>query len=299
MAPFADEVFDLANAGQPVPFGAAWLAALCYSFQIYFDFSGYCDMALGLARMFGIKLPINFNSPYQALNIVDFWRRWHITLSTFLRDYLYIPLGGSRKGKVRQYLALMLTMLLGGLWHGASWTFVFWGVLHGTYLCINHGWSGLSQYFNFHLYIPRFATRFLSRTSTLLAVLIAWVFFRADTFSSAAIMLKGMFGLTAYHNNKLWSSLLESNHELWYQCSVLAFVVLYLPNSIQFMKKYQPVLKLHKSSAKQDAIRAFFFRILVWRPSASWSISMGTLMSFGLFFLYRSNNLTEFIYFNF
>src|SRR5258708_6218815 len=121
-------------------FDQAWIGALAYTFQLYFDFSGYSDMAIGISLMFGIFLPLNFNSPYQATSIIDFWRRWHMTLSQFLRDYLYIPLGGNRHGRILRYVNLMITMVLGGLWHGAAWTFVAWGALHGAYLCINHAW---------------------------------------------------------------------------------------------------------------------------------------------------------------
>src|SRR3546814_7968914 len=117
--------------------------ALAYTFQLYFGFSGYSDMAIGASYMFGIRLPLNFHSPYKATSIVEFWRRWHITLSRFLRDYLYIPLGGSRRGPLRRYVNLMLTMLLGGLWHGAGWTFIVWGALHGAYLVVNHLWVWL------------------------------------------------------------------------------------------------------------------------------------------------------------
>ena len=132
-------------------FDQAWIGALAYTFQLYFDFSGYSDMAIGISLMFGIFLPLNFNSPYKATSIIDFWRRWHMTLSQFLRDYLYIPLGGNRRGPVLRYVNLMITMLLGGLWHGAAWTFVVWGALHGAYLCINHAWNN---------YGPKVAPRF-------------------------------------------------------------------------------------------------------------------------------------------
>src|SRR4029078_9582961 len=145
IAPIANQVFHLANIGVTPTFWEAWTGAFIYSFQLYFDFSGYSDMAIGLACLFGISLPINFNSPYKATNIIDFWRRWHITLSRFLRDYLYIPLGGHRLGSGRRYANLVITMLLGGLWHGASWTFVVWGGLHGVYLMINHGWRHLRE----------------------------------------------------------------------------------------------------------------------------------------------------------
>jgi len=175
----------------PVPpsFDQAWIGALAYTFQLYFDFSGYSDMAIGLSLMFGIFLPINFNSPYQATSIVDFWRRWHMTLSRFLRDYLYIPLGGNRHGRVLRYTNLLLTMLLGGLWHGAAWTFVVWGALHGLYLCINHAWN----YFGPSL--PRRAApfgQFAGRALTFGAVVIAWVFFRADSVPSALSIVSQM-----------------------------------------------------------------------------------------------------------
>ena len=132
LAPYADRIFHAVDRGFHPDFVYAWTSVLAYAFQLYFDFSGYCDMAIGISWLFGIALPVNFNSPYKAVNIVDFWRRWHITLSSFLRDYLYFPLGGNRKGKALRYRNLMLTMLLGGLWHGASWTFVLWGGLHGV-----------------------------------------------------------------------------------------------------------------------------------------------------------------------
>jgi hypothetical protein len=140
LAQFVSPVFAHLDAGGGVTAPWAWLATLAYSLQIYFDFSGYSDMAVGLALLFGIRLPVNFRSPYQALSIVEFWRRWHITLSRFLRDYLYIPLGGNRLGEQRRYINLMVTMLLGGLWHGAGWNFLVWGGLHGACLSINHLW---------------------------------------------------------------------------------------------------------------------------------------------------------------
>ena len=170
-------------------FDQAWIGALAYTFQLYFDFSGYSDMAIGISLMFGIFLPLNFNSPYKATSIIDFWRRWHMTLSQFLRDYLYIPLGGNRHGRVLRYVNLMVTMALGGLWHGAAWTFVVWGALHGLYLCINHAWNN---------YGPGIAPRFERAADiaalllTFLSVVVAWVFFRADSLSSALYVLSRM-----------------------------------------------------------------------------------------------------------
>src|SRR6202049_52948 len=142
LAQFVSPVFAHLDAGGGVTTSWAWLATLAYTLQIYFDFSGYSEMAIGLALLFGIRLPVNFRSPYQATSIIEFWRRWHITLSRFLRDYLYIPLGGNRLGEQRRYLNLLLTMLLGGLWHGAGWNYLIWGGLHGIYLCTNHLWRG-------------------------------------------------------------------------------------------------------------------------------------------------------------
>ncbi len=170
-------------------FDQAWIGALAYTFQLYFDFSGYSDMAIGISLMFGIFLPLNFNSPYKATSIVDFWRRWHMTLSQFLRDYLYISLGGNRHGRFLRYANLMITMVLGGLWHGAAWTFVVWGALHGVYLCVNHAWIN---------YGPTVAPRFARAANagsfvlTFLSVVVAWVFFRGDSISSATFVLSRM-----------------------------------------------------------------------------------------------------------
>jgi alginate O-acetyltransferase complex protein AlgI len=161
----------------------AWLCVLGYTYQIYFDFSGYSDMAVGLGTMFGVRLPQNFNSPYKAVDISDFWRRWHMSLSSCLRDYVYIPLGGSRKGEWRTYRNLMITMLLGGLWHGASRTFVLWGGYHGALLSLNR--LGGDAWQRVHVSVRRAVTFF--------AVVIGWVFFRAGYFHMAAVLLRHMF----------------------------------------------------------------------------------------------------------
>lgn len=161
----------------------AWVTSLSYTFQLYFDFSGYTDMAIGAALLFNIKLPINFNSPYKAADIQDFWRRWHITLSRFLRDYIYIPLGGNRVSEFRIYNNLMITFIVGGLWHGAGWTFIFWGFLHGAALVIHRAWSKLNYKLN--TIVAWFVTfNFIN---------IAWIFFRAKEWDDAIKVLKGMF----------------------------------------------------------------------------------------------------------
>ncbi len=163
-----------------------WLCVLGYTYQLYFDFSGYSDMAVGLGLLFGLRLPQNFNSPYKSVDIVDFWRRWHISLSTCLRDYLYIPLGGNRKGELKTYRNLLITMLLGGLWHGASWTFVFWGGYHGVLLSLNRLYARPWERVNENL----------RRAVTFFAVVLGWLFFRATDFHMAAVMLGHMF---SYH----------------------------------------------------------------------------------------------------
>ena len=190
---YATPVFDAASAGHELGQLAAWSGALAYTLQIYFDFSGYSDMAVGLSRLFGIQLPLNFNAPYKATSIIEFWRRWHMTLSQFLRDYLYVPLGGNRHGAARRYANLMTTMLLGGLWHGASWTFVAWGGLHGAYLLINHMWRSVATRFPRPGRLLGSAGSAAGAVLTFVAVVIAWVPFRAPTFAGAQAMLTAMF----------------------------------------------------------------------------------------------------------
>ena len=185
----ADQLAPLADAGfaQPEQLSllGAWLAVLAYTLQIYFDFSGYTDMALGAALLFNIRMPPNFDSPYQARNLRDFWLRWHMTLSRFLRDYLYVPLGGNRHGIARTAGNILLTFLLGGLWHGAAWTFVVWGILHGLGVVVVRLWERTGVRLPYGL----------AWAMTFLFVMITWVFFRARTMADALAMLRAMFGL--------------------------------------------------------------------------------------------------------
>jgi len=206
----ADQIF-----GSPQPLLAvdAWLGVLAFSGQIFFDFAGYSTCAIGIANCLGFSLVDNFRYPYAAIGFSDFWRRWHITLSTWLRDYLYIPLGGNRKGEVRTYINLMITMLLGGLWHGASWTFVVWGALHGTYLCVE---KLIQEKFlstpkppeQEQIQMPVIAqasivpsfgrsnsfNNFLLAMFTFFLINVTWVFFRAADFTTAWRLLTSMFG---------------------------------------------------------------------------------------------------------
>jgi D-alanyl-lipoteichoic acid acyltransferase DltB (MBOAT superfamily) len=171
-------------------FFSAWATSLSYTFQLYFDFSGYCDMAMGAALLFNIWLPINFNSPYKSLDIQDFWRRWHMTLSRYLRDYLYVPLGGNRCTSARLYLNLMITFVLGGLWHGASWMFIIWGALHGGALIVHRIWKQLG------MRLPAWLAWFV----TFSFVNITWIFFRANTLDDANRLLRSMFDIQSMND---------------------------------------------------------------------------------------------------
>ncbi|MGI9464458.1 MAG: MBOAT family O-acyltransferase, partial [Aestuariivirgaceae bacterium] len=192
LAPTANLVFSQAENGSAMSALEAATGTLSYSFQLYFDFSGYSDMAIGLALLIGIRLPVNFRSPYKAASITEFWRCWHITLSRFLRDYLYIPLGGNRKGRSRRYVNIMITMLLGGLWHGAGWTFAIWGALHGVLLLVHQFWQTIAG--------PRLGVslpRPLATAITFVAVAFCWIFFRAETLDGALNIVTALTHLGA------------------------------------------------------------------------------------------------------
>jgi alginate O-acetyltransferase complex protein AlgI len=185
---YADTAFNGVAQGITPSLWESWGGILAYTLQLYFDFSGYSDMAIGLGLMFGIVMPMNFNSPYKATSIIEFWNRWHMTLSRFLRDFLYIPLGGNRKGPTRRYVNLMTTMLLGGLWHGAAWTFVLWGGLHGLYLCVNHAFRAVAKG------VQSKAITLAGWALTFVAVALAWVPFRAENLTSTKAFVTGAFG---------------------------------------------------------------------------------------------------------
>ncbi len=254
----------------------AWATSLSYTFQLYFDFSGYTDMAIGIALLFNIKLPINFNSPYKALNIQDFWRRWHITLSRFLKDYIYIPLGGNRNGDLQTYNNLMITFLIGGIWHGAGWTFLFWGFLHGFALVIHRIWQKLN--FKMNIFLAWFITfNFIN---------ITWVFFRAKEFEDAIKVLKAMLGLTTISFPISFESQLSflqeygivfrgfgqvfGNFHIIIIWIILGFILIFLPS-----KKY--FIEYNVSERKKAFIIAFMF----------------------LYAVFELKKYSEFLYFNF
>ncbi len=282
LAPIASALFRVAEQGdRPLTMAEAWTAAIAYALQIYFDFSGYSDMAIGSARFFGIRLPLNFASPYKATSIIDFWRRWHMTLSRFLRDYLYIPLGGNRNGPARRYGNLLLTMLLGGLWHGASWTFLAWGGIHGLYLCVNHGWHHLRKSKGWSA-LPTPAAVSL----TFLATLVAWVFFRAADFDTAMRLLASMSGAEGFGG---WPDkalrVAASNSPIKLIPALLA--CWFLPNTQEFLARYQPALGTRIVGPR---------RWWQWRPTAVHLLGMVVLVGIiGLQF----DKVSEFIYYQF
>ncbi len=296
VAPFATAVFTAAEQGRPLSLMEAWMGTLCYSLQLYFDFSGYSDMAIGLSRLFAIKLPLNFDSPYKAADIIDFWRRWHMTLSLFLRDYLYFPLGGNRCGPVRRHVNLLLTMLLGGLWHGAGWTFVLWGGAHGVMLIANHAFragmkaAGLS--------IPDvLATRCLCRAVTLVCVSGAWVLFRANSLAGASRMYAGLCGVGSSSlsgaENFAGQHLDAFHAVLWVLAGLI--IVWGLPNTQQLMGRVRPALRYRHRIVPVDWYGRFS-RHLQWRPHpvvAAWYAVMFVAAFCSL------AELSEFIYFHF
>ena len=303
IATYATPVFAAPRLGIDPTFLAAWGGALAYTFQLYFDFSGYSDMAVGLSRMLGMRLPINFDSPYKAASIIEFWRRWHMTLSRFLRDYLYIPLGGNRRGSARRYVNLMITMLLGGLWHGAGWTFIIWGGLHGLYLVTNNfwrQWRGAPA--------PGAARRWAGRVATFAAVVVAWVFFRADTMASALVIVRGMLGLNgivvAQHDAHWLGPLaallqgvgvrFEDDVPLFFggpeaAClAALLAIVWWAPNTQQIMRRYRPALPPPGG--------AFARTRIAWRPDLAGVAAMALLAVAALLSL---NRTAVFLYYQF
>jgi len=228
----------------------AWVTSLSFTFQLYFDFSGYTDMAIGVALLFNIKLPLNFNSPYKSKNIRDFWTRWHITLSRFLRDYIYIPLGGNQDGSSKMYSNILVTFLIGGLWHGAGWTFIFWGFLHAVAIIIHRLWiiTGIS--------LNRAFAWFL----TFNFINITWVFFRAETWEDALKILKGMFGFSGvvlpetFQNysffrveNILFGDIysnFNNDNEITFWLPIGLCICILFKNSYQVINSYQPSNKV-------------------------------------------------------
>lgn len=316
IAVYANPIFSMAEAGQQMGLFQSWGGALSYTLQLYFDFSGYSDMAIGSARLFGIKLPLNFHSPYKALNITEFWRRWHITLSRFLRDYIYIPLGGNRQGGLRRYINLFTTMLLGGLWHGAGWTFVIWGALHGLYLIINHFWQFIVQKFNLIFLQHSKLWKAFAWLLTFLAVIVGWVFFRANNLDAAILLLESMSGkhgisipnglgvLLGDSGKILNEAGIEFSHGggkvfvmtyIWIFC--LLAIALIWPNTQQVMDKFNPSLNKIKDNPITTLLSDnILMRKVKFKFSYIWALNMSIIITLGVLAL---SQISEFLYFQF
>ena len=311
LSSYSTSVFDFAEQGNALTVFEAWGGALSYTFQLYFDFSGYSDMAIGLARMFGIILPMNFASPYKAASIIEFWRCWHITLSRFLRDYLYIPLGGNRKGRLRRFVNLTITMLLGGLWHGASWTFVIWGGLHGLYLIANYVWRDILDRLGYKKEMSNYFTRSSAKTVTFIFVIIGWVFFRSTSLDGALNILESMFGVNGISlsgtfevyihslgiQNLNWvnfGGMFHNGLANWTDGIKLIlisfFIVFFMPNTQEFFSRYKPTYEYLQPMVRTSSSG------LRWAPTRVWAIifSLATI-----FVLSRMTRVSEFLYYTF
>jgi alginate O-acetyltransferase complex protein AlgI len=299
-ATIATPIFELANSGITPLMGESWMGVFAYSLQLYFDFSGYCDMAIGISLFLNIRLPFNFNSPYKSFDIIEFWRRWHMTLSAFLRDYLYIPLGGNRHGDARRYLNVLITMLIGGLWHGAGWTFVIWGGLHGGYLAVNHAFRDIRhgrvtkntnqdttiQRTNFKSTV-RWIEPLLSSGITFLAVSIAWVFFRSPDLSTAFCMLGGMIGKNSPTCHQ------HAHLEIYWPIYTGLLAVWLLPNSQQWVGLEEVDSK--KAAAQKESPNLS----LRWNPSCWWNwLIPGVILAVCILAL-TNGKPSEFLYFQF
>lgn len=289
---YATPVFNTAGSGVALDGQTAWLGVFAYTLQIYFDFSGYSDMAVGLGRMLGINLPLNFNAPYRSVSITEFWRRWHITLGRFLRDYLYFPLGGSRVGLARHFVNLMVVMLLCGLWHGAAWTFVVWGGLHGLALTIHRLW--IRQF-------PASGRRGLVGRAfgwslTFLFVVVTWVFFRADSLDTSFAMLQSMFNPASFgafvEVENLGGEAGFTGVTFGWTAIVLAIIwVLVAPTTQELMRRTMRAAMYRPYIQQATAILR-----PCWRMSPGWV--MGSAAVFAVAFLGLSR-ISEFIYYNF
>lgn len=290
IAPYANAIFDSAARTEALTCTEAWLGALAYTLQLYFDFSGYSDMAVGGALLFGIRFPWNFDAPYQATSIIDFWRRWHISLSLFLREYLYIPLGGNRAGQWRQSINICVTMLLGGLWHGANWTFMLWGGLHGAYVVINHLWRDWRCRQSLLPATPLAGERTAGWLLTFVAVLFAWVLFRAGSLSSTWVIYRSMLGFGLESGWTLDSArLLPHVPEALRNTAVFAWI-----GALCALCWFVPSLRRQTDPLLADPVQA----PAKWqlRLERAWALGTGLLAWLAVMFLARP---TEFLYYQF
>ncbi|WP_321491577.1 MBOAT family O-acyltransferase [uncultured Desulfobacter sp.] len=313
LAFYANPVFTAADKGISLSFFDSWVGAVAYTLQLYFDFSGYSDMAIGLSQAFGITLPINFYSPYKASSIIEFWRRWHITLSDFLKDRIYIPLGGNRRGLVMQHVNILITMLIGGIWHGSGWTFLLWGGVHGLFLSINHLWR--------YIFVARFGnivagSRLYYRGSqwiTFTLVIVAWVLFRAQTITGIKSMYAGMLGLNGISLPVGAESCLSfikginpglgisfsgmfrficTPHEAMVLIFIALIVVWFCPNSIELFKTHPLALDQDQFLSSQE----FCIQRIAWQPTVIYSLVLSFVAAVAIMFIQQES---DFLYFQF
>lgn len=319
LAIYADAGYGTLKTGFPLDFASSWITVISYSLQIYFDFSGYSDMAIGLARIFGIHLPVNFHSPYKSQNIIEFWRRWHMTLSRFLRDYIYIPLGGNRVGGFRQFINLLIVMLIGGIWHGANWTFVLWGLIHGAMLAINHVWNQTT--FSKYKIIKNKLIDIFSILFTFMLVSLAWIPFRSESITDALKMfnylfLPGSFDIikisllnfidaqtifihdlkdisqwwkpTEFWPYPLPADFISTQKPLAITLIFILIVTFIFPNTNQYFAKFNPVTGIHDDQLKH------FFNLNKLNIKTTFFIS-----GLFIFSVLQLSHVSPFLYFQF
>ncbi|MCE9606075.1 MAG: MBOAT family protein [Planctomycetia bacterium] len=289
LARFVGPAFAMTAEGTTLPMYEAWIALLAYTFQLYFDFSGYSDMAVGLGRTCGLQMPLNFDSPYKAVSVIDFWRRWHITLSLFLRDHLYIPLGGGRCGTARRYTNLFLTMLLGGLWHGAGWGFILWGAMHGALLVVNHAWRAVRKAWLPSTVWDALPFRLLAGAVTFLSVSLAWVLFRAGDLDAA---LRYFTALFQFHDLSFTARFDAA--KAWGWLSLAAFIVWCVPNTHQLFRSLEEASTRRATQSADEALPAG--GILAWRFSP---LHAGAIALLAIASLVNMGRVQEFLYFQF
>ncbi|MEI6673587.1 MAG: MBOAT family O-acyltransferase [Verrucomicrobiota bacterium] len=304
VAVYADAIYGQAAAGHPLTWFAAWVGTLAYALQIYFDFSGYSDMAIGLARMFTIRFPANFDSPYQAVNIAEFWRRWHMSLTRFLREYVYYPMGGNRRGFAIQMRNVLITFLLSGIWHGAGWTFVIWGAMHGCYLAVFVVWERIKQRVGWTLQARPW--RLAGIALTFFAVMLTWVFFRSPTVEVAFRTVSTMLGaqgftvpenvlqmagdmpwLRHFFHGIIAPKVVDTWSLTLLHLCILLGAVWWLPNTQQLLSDYEMVLDGTRCPSR-----------LKLRLGAAVGFVLGALLMLFVYTRYNAG-VSPFIYFNF
>lgn len=274
LGPVADSVFNAVHNGVNLSISDHWMGTFAYTLQLYFDFSGYSEMALGLGLMFGVRFPANFLSPYKSKSIIEFWRRWHMSLGWFLREYVYHPLGGSRKGPSRRYANLFIVLLISGIWHGAGWTFVLWGIGHGLLLVGNHWWRS-------HTNLRGKTYDILCHIATMTAVMAGWVLFRSASLSDTARMYRGLFVQSSDA-----TSIIDRNQ--WFWIVGASIICLFMPNVIEIWGKYRPCLSLDKTLLRKTVLTA--------RLNAKWGIIVAIMLYIGIC---RFSRVSPFLYFEF